>query len=75
MQHVVRTLAGLLAVFQIALVAGGEVVQADYALVEFKKVFEEVGADEAGRAGNEPSFRCIKKRITKSAINSHKVPN
>jgi hypothetical protein len=39
---------------QVALVAGGEVVQADDALVEFEQGLQQVGADEAGHAGDEP---------------------
>ena len=37
---------------QVALVAGGKVVQADYALVELEQGFEQVAADEAGHAGD-----------------------
>ena len=39
---------------QIALVAGGKVVQTDDALVELEQGFEQVAADEAGHAGDEP---------------------
>src|SRR5690606_7044439 len=42
---------------QVLLVAGGEVVQADHALVELEQGFEQVGADEAGDAGDQPGFR------------------
>ena len=84
MEHVVDTLAGATAVFQmpnvalneaearpllgtdqalhlvkVALVAGGEVVQPDHALVELEQGFEQVGADEAGYAGNEPGLRVL----------------
>jgi hypothetical protein len=37
---------------EVALVAGGEVVQADHALVEFEQGFQQVAADEAGYAGD-----------------------
>jgi hypothetical protein len=35
---------------QVALVAGGEVVEADHALVEFEQGLEQVAPDEAGYA-------------------------
>ena len=37
---------------QVVLVAGGEVVQAHYCLVQFEQGFQQVGADEAGYAGD-----------------------
>lgn len=41
---------------QVALVAGGEVVEADHALVKLEQGFEQVAADEAGHTGDEPGF-------------------
>ena len=41
---------------QVVLVAGGEVVQADDGLVEAQQGFQQVGADKAGHAGDEPGF-------------------
>ena len=39
---------------QVALVAGGEVVEPDHALVELEQGLQQVGADEAGHAGDKP---------------------
>src|SRR5665811_455887 len=39
---------------EVALVSGGEVVQTDHALVELEQGFEQVAADEASDAGDEP---------------------
>ena len=39
---------------QVALVAGGKVVQADDALAELKQGFQQVGADETGHSGDKP---------------------
>ncbi len=36
--------------------AGGEVVEPDDGLVELEQGFQQVGADEAGDAGDEPGF-------------------
>jgi len=41
---------------QVVLVAGGEVVQADDGLVQLQEGFQQVGADEACYAGDEPGF-------------------
>ena len=41
---------------QVALVAGGEVVQANHALVELEQGLQQVTADEAGHACDEPGF-------------------
>lgn len=41
---------------QVVLVAGGEVVEPDDGLVELEQGFQQVGADEAGHAGDEPGF-------------------
>lgn len=38
--------------FEVVLVTGGEVVEADHALVELEQRFQQVGADEAGYAGD-----------------------
>jgi hypothetical protein len=35
---------------QIVLIAGGEIVQADYLVIFFEQGFQEIGADEAGNA-------------------------
>ena len=42
---------------QILFMAGGEVVQPDDALVEQEQGLDQVAADEAGGAGDEPGFR------------------
>lgn len=39
--------------------AGREVIQADDPLIETEQRFEQVGADEAGHAGDEPGFRAF----------------
>lgn len=44
---------------QVALVAGGEVIEANDPLVELEKRLEQVGPDEAGYAGDEPGFRVL----------------
>ena len=41
---------------QVALVAGGKVVQSNDALVEFEQGFKQVAADEAGHTSDEPCF-------------------
>lgn len=41
---------------EVTLIAGGKIIQSDDPLVEFEQGFKEVGADEAGDAGDEPSF-------------------
>ena len=41
---------------KVALVAGGEVVKAYHALVKLEQGFEQVAADEAGDACDEPGF-------------------
>ena len=47
---------GVLNFVQVVLVAGGEVVQADDSLVKAQQGFQQVGADEAGHAGDQPGF-------------------
>ena len=41
---------------QVVLVAGGEVVQAHYCLVQLEQGFQQIGAYETGNAGDEPGF-------------------
>ena len=41
---------------QVALVAGGKVIEADDALIELEQGFEQVAANKAGHAGDEPGF-------------------
>ena len=41
---------------RLLLVAGGEVVQPDDVLVELQQGFDQVAADEAGDAGDQPGF-------------------
>ena len=41
---------------EVALVAGGEVVQSDDTLIELQQGFGQVAADEAGDPGDEPGF-------------------
>ena len=43
--------------------AGGEIVEADDALIELEQGFEQVAADEAGYAGDEPSERLVLRRV------------
>ena len=47
---------GVLNFVQVVLVTGGKVVQADNGLVEAQQGFQQVGADEAGHAGDQPGF-------------------
>ncbi len=47
---------GLLDFVQVVLVAGGKVVQADDGLVQLQEGFQQVGADEACYAGDQPGF-------------------
>ena len=42
---------------QIMPMAGGKVVEADDALAECQQGFQQVAADEAGHAGDQPGFR------------------
>ena len=44
---------------QVALVAGGKVVQANHALAELEQGFEQVAANEAGHAGDQPGVRLL----------------
>jgi len=44
---------------QVALVAGGEVVQPHHFLVQLEQGFEQVAANEAGDAGDQPLFGCF----------------
>jgi hypothetical protein len=37
-------------------VAGGEIIEADDALVRFEEGFEEIGANKAGDACDQPEF-------------------
>jgi hypothetical protein len=41
---------------QVALMAGGEVIDAYHALVQLEQGFQQIAADEASHAGNQPSF-------------------
>lgn len=43
---------------EVALVAGGKVVQAHHALIQLEQGFEQVAANEAGHAGDEPGAGC-----------------
>jgi hypothetical protein len=43
--------------FQVARVAGGEIVQATHGLVAFQKGLEQVGPDETSHTGDQPSGR------------------
>lgn len=58
---------------KVALVAGGEVVQPDHALVELEQGFEQVGADEAGYAGNEPGLRVLGEVDAELVVAGHGV--
>lgn len=58
---------------EVALVAGGEVVQPDHALVELKQGFEQVGADEAGYAGDEPGLRVLGEVEAELVVAGHGV--
>src|SRR5690606_14565056 len=44
---------------QVALEPGGEVIQPDHALVQAQQGFQQVGADEAGTAGQQPVPRSL----------------
>jgi hypothetical protein len=39
---------------QIALMSGGEIIQANNPLPQLQQGFEQIGADEAGNAGHQP---------------------
>ncbi|MNR64573.1 hypothetical protein D3C85_1872620 [compost metagenome] len=41
---------------EVTLVTGGEVIQPDYTLAELKQGLQQVGADKAGHACDEPGF-------------------
>jgi len=41
---------------EVALVAGGEIVQADDALIQLEQGFQQVAADEASHTGDKPGF-------------------
>jgi hypothetical protein len=55
-------------VIEIALVAGGEVVEAGHLLAAAQQMFEQVRADEAGAAGDEPATR----HRTKPLVQCHR---
>lgn len=42
---------------QIVLVAGGEVVQPHYTLIQLEQVFQKIGADKTGNTCDQPSSR------------------
>lgn len=42
---------------EVTLVTGGEIVQPNHLLAELKQGLQQVGADKAGYAGDEPGFR------------------
>src|SRR5687767_3323566 len=44
---------------EVLLFAGGEVIKADDLLVKFEQRFDEIGADEARRARDEPRARLV----------------
>ena len=44
---------------EVVLIAGREVVQSDDGLVELEQRFQQIGADEAGHAGDEPLLRAF----------------
>ena len=48
---------GRLDLVEVVLVAGGEVVEADDALAQLEQSLEQVRADEAGHAGDQPGTR------------------
>ncbi len=54
--HALGVDAGLNLV-EILLVAGGKVVETDHVLVELQQGFDQIAADEAGAAGDQPGFR------------------
>lgn len=58
---------------EVALVAGGKVVQPDYALVELEQGLEQVGADEAGYAGDEPGLLVLRKVEAELVVAGHGV--
>lgn len=51
--------------------AGGKVIQADYALVELKQGFEQIAAYEAGDTGNEPGFWLLAQFDSKLFVAGH----
>ncbi|MNG31709.1 hypothetical protein D3C84_1175600 [compost metagenome] len=51
--------------------AGGEVVEADHALVELEQGFQQVGADEAGDAGDQPVFRGLREFLQQLFVAGH----
>jgi hypothetical protein len=42
---------------QVVAMAGGEVVQAHHLLIQLEQGLQQVAADEAGHAGDQPGFR------------------
>lgn len=55
----------------VALVAGGKVIEADQALAQLEQGFEQVGADEAGHADDEPSVRLLGEAGFKLLVGGH----
>ena len=45
--------------FEVIAPAGGKVVEADDLLAQLEQGFEQVAADEAGNAGDQPFFGCF----------------
>lgn len=56
---------------EITLVTGGKVVQPNYTLAEFKQGLQQVGADKAGYAGDEPGFRGSGKFLQQRFVRRH----
>jgi hypothetical protein len=42
---------------QIAPFAGGKIVEPDHPLIQSQQMFQQIGSDEAGNAGDQPCFR------------------
>jgi len=56
---------------EVALVAGGEIVQPDHALIELEESFEQVGTDETGHTGDEPDLRVLGEIEAKLFVAGH----
>ena len=53
---------------QIVPVPGGKVIKTDNGLIEFQQVLQQIGADEAGHAGDQPGLGVIKQIFSERLV-------
>ena len=57
---------------EIALVSGREIVQPHHALIELEQSLQQIRADEAGDAGDQPGFRALEQLLAKLFVRAHR---